>query len=728
MSVMRFTAATSREAMRQVRAALGDEALILANRHTEQGVEILAMAESPAEALTAGEPPSPPAARAVSASQPAPTPVAPAAATAPSSSDAFQAMSAQLLKEMQDMRTLLARQRTADDGVTGRLAAWLGEAGFGQALADDLLAGVPEELAHADDAGLEAWLSRQLVTRLPVQDDDALLAEGGILALVGPTGVGKTTTTAKLAARYVMRHGPDQVALVSTDSFRIGAHEQLRIYADLLGIPMTGLDDQGSLDEALARFADKRLVIIDTVGMSQRDQRVLEQVARLQGNARAVRLVLLLNAASQPETLEEVINNFRQAARAAGGRLDDCVISKYDEAGRTGILLDALMRHGLRLLFVAHGQRVPEDLATPEAHALVSQALATRSAMPAHHVPSAPAARGLLGQGRRLAAVLGGLRERISDFAALEQAWSLTALPESLHLARLDSLLEGVAPASHAGVVWTSRSRVRGQGWSMPDLRLDDQGGWSALPLPQHRQPAGQCERLAWATADHGGSWHLLPALPEADAATWLAERQLAWVAQARPTQRVSHAGERLALSQLAALAEPLAAPQRRLRGREVRVRLSRLPVVATLGGQTLALRAWFAVLEERDSGRGLGRRIWLAPEALGDDALPLLLGQLDAETLPRLTRRAHARLGDSHPESAPALRLLLAGGLAAVAGQLERSQTEWARDLRADLLGLLGGRRRRSAEALLDALLYLGMAREAIRELAVVGREGLGA
>ncbi|MCH4562992.1 flagellar biosynthesis protein FlhF [Halomonas sp. EGI 63088] len=720
MSVMRFIGASSREAMRQVRAALGDDALILANRRTETGVEILALADQVAEAMAGSAADSRPAPLSEAAPR---RPVSPPA----SGAEAFQATSAQLLREMQDMRALLSRSRAEQAPEAGRreqLAQWLAEAGFGRAIGDELLAGLPQELQDAGEERLLAWLGRQLSARLAVLDDEAsLLDQGGILALVGPTGVGKTTTTAKLAARYVMRHGPDQVALVTTDSFRIGAHEQLRIYAGLLDIPMHALDAEQPLDELLAQLADKRFVIIDTVGMSQRDRRIIEQVARLQGGPVAVRLVLLLNAASQPETLEEVITNYRQAARAAGASLDDCVISKQDEAGRTGPLLDALMRHGLRLLFVAHGQRVPEDLAVADAAALVCQALATRRAAPAPEPASTGGARELLGQGRRLSAVLAGLRRHITGFAALEAAWALSALPTSLQGERLDALFEA-ADMRADGMLWTPRARVRGGDWSPPDLPLDAAGDWSALPLPQHRQPAGQAARLDWAERTHGAAVHLLPTPPDDEARAWLAARDGVWVAQARATQRVAHAGERHALGTLADLAAPLAEPIRRLKGCETRIRLARLSLSDET--TTAPLRAWFADLEERESGRRLGRRCWLAPEWLGDEAVEWLLGQLDAEALPRLTRRAHRRLEDAYPALTPALRLSIAAGLAAVAGQLERSEAEWAMDLRAELLGLLGGRRRRSAETLLEALLYLGVARDAIRQLGAAGLEGL--
>src|SRR5690606_10195393 len=253
--------------------------------------------------------------------------------------------------------------------------------------------------------------------------------------------------TAKLAARYVMRHGTGQVDLVSTDSFRIGAHEQLRIYSRLLDVPSHALDAEQPLDELLGGLRGKRRVIIDTVGMSQRDQRVIDQIARLGRGAASMRLVLLLNAASQPEILEEIITTYRQAARAAGTELRDCLVTKLDEGGRLVPLLGAVIRHGLRLLFVSDGQRVPEDLALVDPEALVARALAPPRAVEALAAAAAspPAAdkwaQGLLGQGRRAATALAALRARVGGFAALEEAWDLCALPLSLRDQRLDALL-----------------------------------------------------------------------------------------------------------------------------------------------------------------------------------------------------------------------------------------------------------------------------------------------
>ncbi len=317
----------------------------------------------------------------------------------PQQPDPLEAMSERLLREMQEMRELLARRQPdpapGADSASEHLQQVMLRVGFSNELSQEVVEALPDELAAlpASSETLMTWLRGQLMARLSVlRQEDAFFDQTGIVALVGPTGVGKTTTTAKLAARFVMRHGTRPVALVTTDSFRIGAHEQLRIYARLLDTPMYALDVEQPIDELVGRLQGKQWVIVDTVGMSQRDQRVIEQIAHLQGGQSTVRLVLMLNAASQPETLEEVVLRYRQAARAAGATLDDCIITKQDEAGRLAPALDIVMRHGMRVLFGSYGQQVPEDMAVADARALIDQALAAQPALrarPNHRRPSA---------------------------------------------------------------------------------------------------------------------------------------------------------------------------------------------------------------------------------------------------------------------------------------------------------------------------------------------------
>ena len=730
MSVRRFLGANSREAMRQVREALGDEALILANRQTGQGVEILAMAES-AVAASSESSPVPPV-----------SPVAPPATTStvqPSprddSSQAFASMSAQLLEEMRDMRELLARERrpTSTDSIAQRLAQAMLEAGFSRTLAEDVTATLPDELRSGeptDERGM-AWLVRQLGRRLhSLADESAFMAREGIVALVGPTGVGKTTTTAKLTARYVMRHGTRPVALVTTDSFRIGAHEQLRIYSRLLDVPMYALNADQPVSDLLERMKGKSRVVIDTVGMSQRDQRVIEQIGHLQGAETPVRLVLLLNAASQPETLEEVVVRYRQAARAAGAEVEDCIITKQDEAGRLAPVLDIVMRHGLRLLFVSHGQRVPEDMALAEPVSLIEGCLAQRTsalqeASRSPGIDGVGRGSGLLGQGRRLATVWQELRRRLHGFDSLERVWSLPGLPATVQQQRLDTLLCDYPQRGQAlGMLWGERRNVPGEHWAMPDMLLDAEGGWLALPLPQHRQVAGQQARLEEAAQRHGLTLQLMYGLPDSEAGSWLEQQRVTWCSQVRGSQRVMHAGERQSLTTLAAMAERVDERECRLRGMPAQLVLSRLAVSATgKGGRHAPVwadaYAWCGELHDAESGRVLGKRYWITPQRLGQAIPPFLLMLLQADGLAVLTRRAWQRLAAAGlGELRADVRLLMASGLAGVATRLDLAEDAAGMDLRAELMGLGGGRRGRRDVALLDALTQLFLVRDAIRHL----------
>ncbi|CAH1042551.1 flagellar biosynthesis protein FlhF [Halomonas sp. TD01] len=738
MSVRRFVGANSRDVMRQVREALGDDALIVANRRTEGGVEILAMAD---EAVDHFEP-SP-------SSPPPPNPTSQIAFSS-RDSDPLQAMSERLLREMQEMRELLSqRQSVADvptsaatDDPYSRLRQQLLSVGFSEELSDEVLAELPTSLAQpdADSTLTMEWLRGQLMARLPVlKEETGFFDQAGIVALVGPTGVGKTTTTAKLAARFVMRHGTRPVALVTTDSFRIGAHEQLRIYARLLDTPMYALDAEQPIDELVGRLQGKQWVIIDTVGMSQRDQRVIEQIAHLQGGQASVRLVLLLNAASQPETLEEVVLRYRQAARAAGAELDDCIITKQDEAGRLAPVLDIVIRHGLRVLFGSYGQRVPEDMAVADPAALIDQALSTslgkgreeRGFPSAAHPPGAHSvslprwSRDVLGQGRRLSSVLTRLRERIVGFSALESVWDIASLPGVLQDKRLDALLASEPCADKGlGMAWSPRRNERGCDWSMPDLGLDADGGWLALTSLQHRQPAGWQSRLLRQGETMGAAVHLLPVFPDPTTLAWLEAQHLTWITLVAASQRVYCQGERYAQRQLFTDSPLTHHTDLRFRGQTMQLWNTHMAVEDAAGTPLLA---WVGEVRDPESGKRIARRYWLTPARLGADVRSLLVIQLQSEGVSSLTKRAWQQLKDSDDgEVSTEVRLLMASGIAAAAGHLDVVNDDAAIALRSDLLRLLGTTRKRRDTAMLDALVHAFMARDAIRQLSSVSREGL--
>ncbi len=248
-------------------------------------------------------------------------------------------------------RTLLLRQLT--------------EMGFGpdvcRKLAERVTEGVKPEVALRQALAMVA-------RHLPVTGDD-IVERGGIIAVVGPTGVGKTTTVAKLAARFALRHGRRHVALVSTDNYRIGAQDQLRNFGRILGVPVQTAANAGELARVLDDLRDKRLVLIDTAGMSQRDVRLAEQFNTLRHQKAVVRSYLVVSANTQLSSLNETAKAFKRAGLAG------CVITKTDEATSLGGVLTMLLRQRLPAAYLGTGQRVPEDLLPARSDKLVQNAL-----------------------------------------------------------------------------------------------------------------------------------------------------------------------------------------------------------------------------------------------------------------------------------------------------------------------------------------------------------------
>ena len=203
---------------------------------------------------------------------------------------------------------------------------------------------------------------------LPINRRD-LLNEGGRIALVGSTGVGKTTTIAKLAARFAHLHGKRSVAMISTDQFRIGAQEQLQHFARLIEVPMLTAGNSEELADRLDMLADKKLVLIDTAGMSQRDLRLSEQFHRLQAGAPQIKPYLVLSANTQLAALNQTILNFGKV------RLAGAIVTKIDEAASLGGIITASIRHQLVLAYCGTGQKVPEDLEPAKSHRLISRAV-----------------------------------------------------------------------------------------------------------------------------------------------------------------------------------------------------------------------------------------------------------------------------------------------------------------------------------------------------------------
>lgn len=285
----------------------------------------------------------------------------------------MQQQFAKMQTEMLSMRQLLQHQVSGlmwqdlarREPVRALVIDNLKQLGLSEQVADQLACFMPEDLNTQD-----AWQTAlELLTGQLTTTSDDILRRGGVIALVGPTGVGKTTTVAKLAAGFAKRHGADQVALITTDCFRIGAFEQLATFGRIIGCPVKQAKDSEELSILLNQLQQRKLILIDTAGMSQRDLRLAEQLTSLVNNARVkIRSYLVLSATAQAKVMQESVQQFKRIA------LSGCIFTKLDESLSLGEAINVALQQALPVSYLTDGQRVPEDLKVAEAAALVALA------------------------------------------------------------------------------------------------------------------------------------------------------------------------------------------------------------------------------------------------------------------------------------------------------------------------------------------------------------------
>ncbi|MEP7311463.1 MAG: flagellar biosynthesis protein FlhF [Pseudomonadota bacterium] len=369
MKIRTYFAKDMRAALRQVREDQGPDAVILSTRAVPGGVEVAAAIDAAEFARL------PPTAAAPPAVDPQANSTVDAGAAAIVAPTSDATAPAQFGAELRSMRHLLETQmaQLAWNDLTRRAPAQaellkeLTELGLAAELATELVNTLPADLDYAES---QRRCLAVIARRIAVTGD-ALLDSGGRVAFVGPTGVGKTTAIAKLAARWVMRHGARDIALVSVDGQRFGAQEQLRVLGRLLGVEAYSLEDVAGLPDLLARLPDHRLVLIDTAGISPRDAQLTARAEQLNAAASraGITVCLALSAGAQAGVLQEAVARFRVFRPAT------CLITKLDEAASLGGTLSTLIAASLPVSYVSEGQRIPEDLSPARAHQLVSRAV-----------------------------------------------------------------------------------------------------------------------------------------------------------------------------------------------------------------------------------------------------------------------------------------------------------------------------------------------------------------
>ena len=408
MQVKRFFAADMRQAMKLVRDELGADASIIANRRVAGGVELTAaldyqipaaparqanpelevelrktqarIATAQAELTSrvevdAGQNGQLFAAPAALAAKPAPRAAAPRSMAAAPGADqhALEAMRFELhgLRELIEVQlgSIAWGQMQTRKPQQANLWRRLQRMGLSAELARALL----ERVAKVGEPR-QAWrmLLAHLAHAIRTPQVEPL-EEGGVIALVGPAGMGKTTTLAKLAARYVLKYGAQNIALVSMDSYRIGAQEQLKTLGRILNVSVTQVDPGQSLTQALAPLARKRVVLVDTAGLPGSAPELRMQLEALAGRGVKAKNYLVLAATSQSQVLKAAYHSYKRCG------LSGCILTKLDEATSLGEVLGLAISQHLPVAYVADGPRIPDDLQVPRSHQLVSRAVSLQA-------------------------------------------------------------------------------------------------------------------------------------------------------------------------------------------------------------------------------------------------------------------------------------------------------------------------------------------------------------
>lgn len=390
MKIKRYLDKDMRHVLRRVREDQGPDAVILSNRRVDDGIEVIAAIDydealvrhalgvdasseaqinSDALASIAEDetvPSEQPDVAVVSAelqSQGASDVAAPVPAQAPQQHFAAEEDGLSLKhmhEELTSMRGLLETQLYGlawnDDARKFPMRAQLLRNLARLGIAPDIANMIIDRLGSTEDVK-SLWKPplTMLAQTLPVVDDD-IIETGGTFALIGPTGVGKTTTIAKIAARYAMQNWADDIALVSADSYRVGAKEHLTAFANIIGAKVYAASSFDELNATLSQLRDKKLVLIDTEGRSQRDRDLANQLAAYGRNADRVKFYLTLSAATQEAALDETVREFRKVP------LEGCIVTKIDEAAQLGCVMSTLIRHDLPAAWFSDGQRIPDDL------------------------------------------------------------------------------------------------------------------------------------------------------------------------------------------------------------------------------------------------------------------------------------------------------------------------------------------------------------------------------
>ncbi|MGJ8678745.1 flagellar biosynthesis protein FlhF [Paraglaciecola sp.] len=411
MKIRRFYGKDMRDVLKQVKDELGGDAVIMSNKKHADGIEIIAAYDKEPESSTQELPKK--QAKSVG-SQPSKTPTlseiigdtgpdslkallekqaksalnesttqiqveqsnSPATVRKPEpvrQNTADQSALKEMRQELSSLRNilqfqvsgLLEQENNRKHPLHSYLVQKLLQMGISNSLAEEVVAYAPES---ADERQAWLFLLKLLANRLQTKQDD-ILSQPGVVALMGPTGTGKTTTVAKLAAQAAQKYGPDQVAVVTIDNYRIGAFEQIATYGKIIGCSVKKAQNANDLSDLLYQFRNKRLVLIDTAGFGQKDARLIKQLDTIkQKSCVNIRKYLVMQANCQYRVMQQTVKEYRQIS------LQGCILTKLDECYSLGEAISVAIENQLQVCYLTNGQKVPEDIQAADTKFLITSA------------------------------------------------------------------------------------------------------------------------------------------------------------------------------------------------------------------------------------------------------------------------------------------------------------------------------------------------------------------
>ncbi|MBN6887182.1 flagellar biosynthesis protein FlhF [Cytobacillus horneckiae] len=370
MKAKKFIAATMSEVMKKIRAELGQDAVILHTRKVKSGGFLGLFQKQNLEVLAAVDP-------AIASERKANQKDSqrPAYYGEGQQQKRIQDNTNVLLAEISDLRKLINETKyNKEDAVLSRLPEPISQElnklkkqRVDEEIIDAISASLMESWYKNDDSSAEnvrLWTEQLLTQKLKDISFGGISFAKKYINVVGPTGVGKTTTLAKIAAESVIKYNK-RIAFITTDTYRIAAIEQLRTYSKILDAPLEVCYNLEDFAKAMQQFSDYDVVLIDTAGRNYRNAEYVSEINKLIGSNKDIETFLVLSLTSKYEDMQEICEQFLKTP------IDRFIFTKADETATVGSMLNLVINYQRGIGYITDGQDVPDDLLTGSPQKLI---------------------------------------------------------------------------------------------------------------------------------------------------------------------------------------------------------------------------------------------------------------------------------------------------------------------------------------------------------------------